>query len=88
MSLHHPAAPTAAPTGDPVTTGGRRNSAAVAAGVLLAAVAVALVAQFALERLADQSDLWHWAQHALLFWSGLGAGVALVILYRHGQRRA
>jgi hypothetical protein len=55
---------------------------------LIAAVAVALLAQFPLEPLADQSDLVHWIQHGLLFWSGIAVGVSVTLLYRQGQRKA
>lgn len=63
------------------------RGSAPAALLLLAAVAATLVAQFAMDSLADQSDIWHWAQHAVLFWSGVAAGAALLLLYRRGQRR-
>ena len=55
---------------------------------LLAGVAVALLAQFPLEPFADQSDLLHWVQHGLLFWSGIALGVSITLLYREGQRKA
>ena len=55
---------------------------------LLAGVAVALLAQFPLEPLADQNTLVHWVQHGLIFWAGLVVGVSLTLLYRQGQRKA
>ena len=55
---------------------------------LLAGVALALLAQFPLEPLADQNDLVHWAQHGLLFWSGIVVGISIALLYRRGQRKA
>ena len=55
---------------------------------LSAGVAVALLAQFPLEPLADQSDLVHWVQHGLIFWAGITVGVSITVLYRRGQRKA
>lgn len=55
---------------------------------LVAGVAVALLAQFPLEPLANQSDLVHWIQHGLLFWSGIAVGISVTVLYRRGQRKA
>jgi hypothetical protein len=55
---------------------------------LLAGLAIALLAQFPLEPLADQNDLAHWAQHGLLFWSGILVGISIALLYRRGQRKA
>lgn len=53
--------------------------------VLVLCAAVALVAQFGLDDWASQSELGDWVQHGLLFWAGIGAGGALVVLYRSGQ---
>lgn len=55
---------------------------------LIAGVAIALLAQFPLEPLANQSDLLHWIQHGLLFWSGIAVGISVIVLYRRGQRKA
>jgi uncharacterized membrane protein (DUF441 family) len=55
---------------------------------LVAGVAVALLAQFPLEPLANQSDLVHWIQHGLLFWSGIAVGISVSVLYWRGQRKA
>ncbi|HEV2013506.1 MAG TPA: hypothetical protein VGR77_06460 [Candidatus Dormibacteraeota bacterium] len=55
---------------------------------LIAGVAVALLAQFPLEPLANQSDLVHWIQHGLLFWSGIAVGISVTVFYRRGQRKA
>jgi len=55
---------------------------------LVAGVAVALLAQFPLEPVADQNDLVHWVQHGLIFWAGIVVGVSLTLLYRRGQRKA
>lgn len=57
-----------------------------AALVVLGAV-VALVAQFPLDGWAAQSDLNHWIQHGLLFWSGIAAGCGITQLYLAGRRR-
>ena len=59
-----------------------------AALLLVAGLLVAILAQFALEPLADRNDLVHWIQHGLIFWSGVAVGFSLVLLYRRGQRRA
>jgi len=56
-------------------------------GLLLAGVFVTLLAQFALEGAADQSDLAHWIQHGLLFWGGIAVGVGGVVLLLRGRRR-
>lgn len=48
--------------------------------LLAAGVAVALLAQFALDAFADSSQLGHWIQHGLLFAGGLLAGAGLVQL--------
>ncbi|HEY6398036.1 MAG TPA: hypothetical protein VIX82_11335 [Solirubrobacteraceae bacterium] len=53
---------------------------AVVLGVL--GLGLALVSQFALDSWADESDLHHWEQHGLLFWSGVAVGIAAVSLYR------
>jgi uncharacterized membrane protein (DUF441 family) len=55
---------------------------------LLAGIAVALIAQFPLEPVADQNDLVHWVQHGLMFWSGIAVGISVTVLYRRGQRKA
>jgi hypothetical protein len=58
-----------------------------AAGLLLLGVVLALSAQFALDGWAEQSDLNHWVQHGLLFWSGVAVGCAVIQLYLAGRRR-
>ncbi len=55
--------------------------------LLVVSLVIVLLAQFALEPLADRNDLVHWMQHGLLFWAGIGVGASLVLLYRQGQRR-
>lgn len=55
-------------------------------GLLVSCAVVALVAQFGLDGWASQSELGDWVQHGLLFWAGIGAGGAVVMLYRSGQR--
>jgi len=55
---------------------------------LVGALTLALLAQFPLEGWAEQSDLVHWIQHRLLFWSGAIAGAAALVLYRRGQGEA
>jgi ABC-type Mn2+/Zn2+ transport system permease subunit len=58
----------------------------VALGVLLAGVALALIAQFALSSWAESSQLDHDLQHGIIFVAGIGVGAALVALYRRGRR--
>jgi len=50
-------------------------------------VTTALLAQFALDGWSGQSDLNHWIQHGLLFWSGIAVGCAVVQLYLASKRR-
>ncbi len=55
---------------------------------VLVGVVVTLFAQFAMDSVADSSDLGHWVQHGLLFWSGILVGLGLFRLYqRAGERR-
>ena len=58
-----------------------------AAAVLILGVVIALTAQFALDGWAGESDLNHWVQHGLLFWSGVAVGCAVIHLYLAGRRR-
>jgi len=60
----------------------------VALGVLVAGVALALVAQFALSSWAESSQLDHDLQHGIIFVAGVGVGASLVALYRLGRRSA
>ncbi len=60
----------------------------VALGVLVAAVAVALIGQFALSSWAESSQLNHDLQHGIIFVAGIGVGASLVALYRLGRRSA
>jgi ABC-type Mn2+/Zn2+ transport system permease subunit len=60
----------------------------VALGVLVAAVAVALIGQFALSSWAESSQLNHDLQHGIIFLAGIGVGASLVALYRLGRRSA
>jgi len=55
-------------------------------GVLVGGLVLALVAQFLLDSFADTSNLGHWAQHGLLFWSGLMTGAGVLRLYQLGSR--
>lgn len=58
-----------------------------AAALLLLGVTIALLAQFPLDGWSGQSDLNHWIQHGLLFWSGIAVGCAVVLLYLASKRR-
>lgn len=60
----------------------------VALGVLLAAVALALIAQFALSSWGESSQLNHDLQHGIIFVAGIGVGASLVALYRLGRHSA
>ncbi len=55
--------------------------------LILGWMAIALLAQFALETWAEQNDVVHWIQHGLIFWAGVAAGAGLHALYQRGQRR-
>jgi hypothetical protein len=57
-------------------------------GVLVGGLVLALVAQFLLDTFAETSNLGHWTQHALLFWSGLMTGAGVLRLYQLGSRAA
>ena len=58
------------------------------AGVLVGGLVLALLAQFLLDAFADTSNLGHWTQHALLFWSGLMTGAGILRLYQLGSPAA
>jgi ABC-type Mn2+/Zn2+ transport system permease subunit len=60
----------------------------VALGVLVTAVAVALIGQFALSSWGESSQLNHDLQHGIMFVAGIGVGASLVALYRLGRRSA
>ena len=57
------------------------------AGIVLGIVLV-ILGQFFLDRLADQSDTWHWIQHGVLFAGGIVLGVGGTLLWASGQQRA
>ena len=65
-----------------------RSTALLGIATLVACAVVALIAQFALDGWASQSELGDWVQHGLLFWAGIGAGGAVVTLYRSGREPA
>ena len=60
----------------------------LALGVLVTAVAVALIGQFVLSSWAESSQLNHDLQHGIFFVAGIGVGASLVALYRLGRRPA
>lgn len=65
----------------------RRLCAMKAMVLVVVGLGVALVSQFALDSWADASDLHHWTQHGLLFWSGLVVGIAGLAIYRNVASR-
>jgi hypothetical protein len=75
------------PGDDGPDTAGVGGGVAAPLTAVLVGVVVALVAQFAMDSLADGSDLGHWAQHALLFWSGIVIGLGLYALYRRARQQ-
>ena len=53
---------------------------------LLVGVVLVVLGQFFLDKLADQSDTWHWIQHGVLFVGGIFAGIGGTRLWTSGQR--
>ena len=55
---------------------------------LIIGIALALVANYTLDSLADSSDTWHQIQHGTFFVGGIFVGYALTALYRVARSRA
>jgi hypothetical protein len=55
---------------------------------LIVGVALALIANYTLDSLADSSDTWHQIQHGTFFIAGIFVGYALTQLYRVARSRA
>ncbi|HZV48672.1 MAG TPA: hypothetical protein VFD49_02755 [Candidatus Dormibacteraeota bacterium] len=55
---------------------------------LVAGALAALGAQFALEGWAEASEIGHWIQHGVIFWSGVLVGLGILRLYQLGGGRA
>ena len=55
---------------------------------LIIGVALALLANYTLDHLADTSDTWHQIQHGTFFVAGGFVGYALTQLYRVARSRA
>lgn len=64
------------------------NAIAMPIVVILVGVALVIVAQFVLDKLADTSDTWHWIQHGVILVGGLAIGAAGTLLWASGQQRA
>ena len=55
---------------------------------LIIGIALALIANYTLDSLADSSDTWHQIQHGTFFVGGVFVGYALTQLYRVARTRA
>jgi len=55
---------------------------------LILGVALALIANFTLDHLADTSDTWHQVQHGTFFVGGVLVGYGLTALYQFARSRA
>ena len=55
---------------------------------LIVGIALALIANYTLDSLADTSDTWHQIQHGTFFVGGALVGYALTQLYRVARSRA
>jgi uncharacterized membrane protein len=55
---------------------------------LILGVALALIANYTLDHLADTSDTWHQIQHGTFFVGGVLVGYAVTMLYRLARSRA
>jgi len=55
----------------------------VAAAVL--GVVLVLIAEFLLDGLADESEVWHWFQHGLFFVGGVAVGTGGVLMWATGR---
>ena len=54
---------------------------------LIVGIALALIANYTLDSLADTSDTWHQIQHGTFFVAGIFVGYALTQLYRVARSR-
>lgn len=55
---------------------------------LIVGIALALIANYTLDSLADSSDAWHQIQHGIFFVGGGLVGYALTQLYRVARSRS
>ncbi len=44
-----------------------------------------LIAEFLLDGLADESEVWHWFQHGLFFVGGVAVGTGGVLMWATGR---
>lgn len=54
--------------------------------VLIAALAIALVAEFGIDVGPADASFLHWLKHGVIFWAGLTTGAALTVLYYRSRR--
>jgi hypothetical protein len=65
-----------------VSEGTRAGSPIVPLVGLILGIALALIANYTLDSLADSSDTWHQIQHGTFFVGGILVGFGLTQLYR------
>ena len=66
----------------------RRGTPVIPVIGLILGIALALIANYTLDHLADTSDTWHQIQHGTFFVGGLLVGYALTALYQFTRRPA
>ena len=67
---------------------GRAISPVIPVIGLIIGIALALIANYTLDSLADSSDTWHQIQHGTFFIAGIFVGYAVTQLYRVARSRA
>jgi hypothetical protein len=71
-----------------MSTTPRSGSVVIPVVALIVGVALALIANYTLDSLADTSDTWHQIQHGTFFVGGIIVGYAVTALYLALRRRA
>ena len=66
----------------------RAMSPVIPVVVLIVGIALALIANYTLDSLADSSDTWHQIQHGTFFVGGALVGGALMALYQVARSRS
>jgi hypothetical protein len=69
-------------------TSSRGNSLVMPIAGIVIGLVLVIIGQFFLDKLADQSDTWHWIQHGVLFVGGIVIGVGGTLLWASGRQRA